>query len=224
MELKEKLCSIDSGRFKEIIETFNINSCCEKCYFFNPLVTDPGKGYRCKTSPACIADTLHPNLQSYLWLKLGWIEEAEHHCNIGLNQPSVKRADLLETAEDRLAKINSLLSSVEEVRKTNEGKLIISIVARSGLAADLMVNRLAKLLPSVYEYTVEYFDFPLSEEDLRHLRGRTRALVLVQLDINRRALSASTEALADLKAFLPSLATVGRKLNLDPAELIINFG
>lgn len=75
---KETLCEIDNRRFERIILAMNICDVCEKCNYFNPTINDPMKAYRCFVFTGCIAATLHPRVQSYLWLKLGWISEKEH--------------------------------------------------------------------------------------------------------------------------------------------------
>lgn len=82
--LKLDLCEIDGGRFEDVVHTLDVKDICEKCGYFNPAIKDPGQRYRCHTMPHCIAATLHPRMQSYMWWKLGWIDEAAHHRNIGL--------------------------------------------------------------------------------------------------------------------------------------------
>lgn len=81
---KEKLLEIDAGRFIGIINTLDVQDICAECDHFNPTIKDTRKGYRCKCMPSCIAVTLHPFLQSYLWHKLNWIDQDEHYRNIGL--------------------------------------------------------------------------------------------------------------------------------------------
>lgn len=82
--LKLDLCEIDNGRFEDVVHAIGVKDVCGQCGYFNPTIKDPMKRCRCYTMPGCIAATLHPNLQSYLWWKLGWIEEAEHHANLSL--------------------------------------------------------------------------------------------------------------------------------------------
>lgn len=68
--LKEKLIEVDNGRFKKLILSLNVTSSCEKCFHFVPTIKDQSKAYRCKCVPTCIAATIHPDLQEYLWSKL----------------------------------------------------------------------------------------------------------------------------------------------------------
>lgn len=71
MNFKERLCVIDNGRFKPLLDTLpGLKDVCEGCDHFNPTIQDPNKGYRCKVSGYCPAATLHPNLQAYLWKKI----------------------------------------------------------------------------------------------------------------------------------------------------------
>jgi hypothetical protein len=70
--LQVKLVAIDGGRFAPLINTLDINESCEKCSHFNPNIDDPAQAYRCRVMPRCIAATLSKELQSYLWVKLGW--------------------------------------------------------------------------------------------------------------------------------------------------------
>lgn len=81
---KIRLLEIEDGRFSGIINALNVHDYCAECAYFNPTINDTSKGYRCKCVPSCIAATLHPDLQSYLWHKLGWIDQDTHHRNIGL--------------------------------------------------------------------------------------------------------------------------------------------
>lgn len=80
--LKESLCDIEGGRFKNIINAMNVEEVCGKCDHFNLSINDPSEGYRCKCMPSCIADTLSSKLISYLNWKLGWIDEKDHMKNI----------------------------------------------------------------------------------------------------------------------------------------------
>jgi len=73
-DLKLFLCELESGRFKDIIHTLSVRDICSECDYFNPTIKDISKGYRCHCIPRCIAATLHPELQEYLWVKLGWIK------------------------------------------------------------------------------------------------------------------------------------------------------
>jgi hypothetical protein len=83
MGLKDQLITMEKGRFAALINSCSgTNDVCEKCYYFNPNITDPGQGYRCNVSGSCPAATIHPNLQSFMWMKLGWINEDQHHDNL----------------------------------------------------------------------------------------------------------------------------------------------
>ena len=85
LDLRINLCEIDNGRFADIIHALKINDACDKCDYFNPTIQDHNKRFRCHCLGSCIAATLHPNLQSYLWWKLGWIEESSHTENMMSN-------------------------------------------------------------------------------------------------------------------------------------------
>lgn len=82
--LKFDLCEIDDGRFEDIVHAIGVQDICGQCGYFNPTIQDQRQRYRCYVMPRCIAATMHPHMQSYLWRKLGWIDEAAHHRNIGL--------------------------------------------------------------------------------------------------------------------------------------------
>lgn len=79
--LKQRLSEMEHGRFRDLIETLRVDGCCERCSSFNPHATD---AYKCKVSGSCIAATLHPDLQSYMWWKLGWITQEQHMANLGI--------------------------------------------------------------------------------------------------------------------------------------------
>jgi hypothetical protein len=85
--LKLDLCAIDNGRFEDVIHTLDVKPICGECDYFNSTIQDPDKRYRCHTTPACIAATLHPRLQSYLQMKLGWIDQRQHLENLGTRNP-----------------------------------------------------------------------------------------------------------------------------------------
>lgn len=78
------LCKIDNGRFSDIVNAIGVKDICGQCGHFNPTIKDPRQKYRCYTTPHCIAATLNLHTQSYMWLMLGWIDEADHHMNIEL--------------------------------------------------------------------------------------------------------------------------------------------
>lgn len=80
-QLHIDLCEIDYPRFVKIIEALQIDDTCIKCDFFNLSIKDQRQQYRCKCSPSCIADTLHPRLISYFNWKLGLITQEEHFEN-----------------------------------------------------------------------------------------------------------------------------------------------
>lgn len=73
-DLKQKLMDVDNGRWRTFLVEFNLPDICAGCYFFNPLITDEGKGYRCHVMGHCIAATLHPKLQAYLLKSIGEID------------------------------------------------------------------------------------------------------------------------------------------------------
>lgn len=83
-DLKLELCEIDGGRFEDVVHALSVKPICAECNFFNPTINDPMKGYRCHVGGSCIAATLHPHVQSYMWKKIGWIDEAQHLKNIGM--------------------------------------------------------------------------------------------------------------------------------------------
>jgi len=77
-DFKAALKKIDNGRFSKFIEVFNADDHCFDCYHLNPLITDPGKGYRCCCFPGCLGDTCSVAFKSYLFWKLGVITEKQH--------------------------------------------------------------------------------------------------------------------------------------------------
>jgi hypothetical protein len=83
-DLLLELVEIDNRRFEDVLHALRVTDACSACDHFNPTIRDPMKGYRCRVAGSCIAATLHPEVQSYMWLKLGWIDEAEHRKNLRL--------------------------------------------------------------------------------------------------------------------------------------------
>lgn len=83
-DIKIKLCEIDGGRFKDIIQALDITDVCGRCNYFNLSINDRTKGYRCHCTGSCIAATLHTKLISYLNWKMGWITEKQHNVNCGI--------------------------------------------------------------------------------------------------------------------------------------------
>jgi hypothetical protein len=81
-EILDKIKDIDNGRFSKLFDTIRIDDDCMRCFYFNPTITDPGLGYRCKAAPTCIAATLSQNVQSYILWKLGVITMEQHTHNI----------------------------------------------------------------------------------------------------------------------------------------------
>jgi hypothetical protein len=81
--LYKKLIEIDQGRFKKIVETFDIQGICFECRCFNQNAKD---GYKCACTPSCIGATLHPKVNSYLLWRLGLITEDEHHKNLKIGK------------------------------------------------------------------------------------------------------------------------------------------
>ena len=77
--LYKKLIEIDRGRFKKLVETFDIKDVCFNCSIFNAKAED---GYRCGCAPCCIGATLDAGLKSYLLYKIDVITEEEHHRNL----------------------------------------------------------------------------------------------------------------------------------------------
>jgi hypothetical protein len=82
--LKTELSNIDEGRFKEIVSLFDVRDICGECGYFNLSIKDPMQRYRCNVMGSCIAATINHDMRSYLCWKMGWIDEAEHHKNIGI--------------------------------------------------------------------------------------------------------------------------------------------
>ena len=63
----ERLSLVEGGRFSEVLKGLRVIGVCEECFHFNPTVTDPGKGYRCKTLGSCPAATLSEPVKERLW-------------------------------------------------------------------------------------------------------------------------------------------------------------
>ena len=84
LDLRIALRECDNNRFHDIIQALSIRDACSVCGYFNLAITDELQRYRCRCMPNCIAATLHPDLVSYLNLRLGWIDEKEHWSNIGM--------------------------------------------------------------------------------------------------------------------------------------------
>ncbi len=83
--LKDKLISVDNGRFKDLIESLDVKNICLKCITFNQtLVYDPDIEYRCAVPGKCIGATLRSELISYLLWKVDVKTEKEHMVWIGL--------------------------------------------------------------------------------------------------------------------------------------------
>lgn len=80
--LADRISALDNGRFSKLVAVMEVTDTCEKCYHFNPQITDEKAGYRCRVFPHCIAATLNPKLQSYIWWKLNWIDVQTHHDNM----------------------------------------------------------------------------------------------------------------------------------------------
>jgi hypothetical protein len=68
---KTRLMRIEGGRFAKLIDILAVVDACEGCDYFNPAVQDASKQYRCHCLGTCPAATLHPDVQAYLWRKLG---------------------------------------------------------------------------------------------------------------------------------------------------------
>ena len=83
--LFDKLCEIDKGRFRGLINGINVSETCQKCNSFNLAIKDKWKSYRCAVAGTCPAATLHPHLVSYLNWKLGWISGKDHMKNMGIH-------------------------------------------------------------------------------------------------------------------------------------------
>ena len=67
MNFKEKLCQIENGRFKKIIECISVVDRCEDCFTFNNDCEDSyDHTYKCKRIPSCIGITLSENMKGYL--------------------------------------------------------------------------------------------------------------------------------------------------------------
>lgn len=77
--LYKKLIEIDRGRFKKLVETFDIQDVCFKCRYFN---TKTEEAYLCAVCPNCIGATLDAGLKSYLLYRLDIITKEEHHRNL----------------------------------------------------------------------------------------------------------------------------------------------
>jgi hypothetical protein len=81
-EFKRRLKEIDYGRFRKLIDVLDVVDECQRCFFLNPKVSDPGMGFRCRCAGSCIADTLSNGVKSYLFWKLGEITEEQHKANM----------------------------------------------------------------------------------------------------------------------------------------------
>ena len=90
--LKDQLKAIDNGRFNKIIEALDVKDICIECNHFNYTLNDIRKGYRCKCTPSCIAATLHPDLQSYLLMKINVIDKKEHLHNLGIESENDQKS------------------------------------------------------------------------------------------------------------------------------------
>ncbi len=77
-QLKIAIIDIDKGRFKKVINTFNLGNVCAKCDYFNYSINDKRKRYRCYCIPSCLSATLNPRVISYINCKLGWITKEDH--------------------------------------------------------------------------------------------------------------------------------------------------
>jgi len=113
--LYKKLIEIDNGRFKKIVETFDIDGICFNCCQFNEKAKD---GYKCACTPSCIGATLHPRVVSYILWKLDLITEDEHHKNLGMGKYEAIRNDLKVGDEVCISPLNKYHSEWGEQTST----------------------------------------------------------------------------------------------------------
>ena len=67
--LYDKLCEVDEGRFKPLIDTLDVKAICESCHHFNNKL-DKTYSYRCRCAGSCIDATLNSKLKDYLLLNI----------------------------------------------------------------------------------------------------------------------------------------------------------
>lgn len=75
MGLKDRLRSMEEGRWASLVDAIEVKEACGECYFFNPNVRDPDKQYRCKVMGSCVAVSVHPLIQHRMYKALGWVVE-----------------------------------------------------------------------------------------------------------------------------------------------------
>ena len=76
MTFKERLCKIDNGRFKKLIEVLDVKDVCEDCFSFNE---DHRNSYMCGVVPLCIGRTLSYDLKRYILWTLYDEEDKEEY-------------------------------------------------------------------------------------------------------------------------------------------------
>jgi len=75
--LRNKLSSMDKGRFAELFAVVNFKDVCFECAHLNTTLPITQQ-YRCKVAPACPAATLSTHLISYLLWQLAMKTERQH--------------------------------------------------------------------------------------------------------------------------------------------------